>query len=175
MLRLTGREWPHRGNFEGRIVRTKAPGGLRRITHHLTLSQFPIAKTDFNIARAFLLGCFAGEDQHKASVALARILRGPHPLDRGLREILSEEIERAAQGKGRILQFKSTKRRMDPHRGLFIALEVVRYWQQGSSVDQAIEAVSKENNLGRETVRKSWQALQTKLKLPTGQRRARQR
>jgi hypothetical protein len=153
-------------------VRTKAPGGLRRITHHLTLSQFPTAKTDFNIARAFLLGCFAGEDQRKASVALARVLRGPHPLDRGLREILSEEIELAAQGKGRILQFK---RRMDPHRGLFIALEVVRYWQQGSSVDQAIEAVSKENNLGRETVRKSWQALQTKLKLPTGQRRARQR
>jgi hypothetical protein len=64
---------------------------------------------------------------------------------------------------------------MDPHRGLFIALEVVRYWQQGSSVDQAIKAVSKENNLGRETVRKSWQALQAKLKLPTGQRRARQR
>src|SRR5262245_34256705 len=107
-------------------MRTKAPGGLRRITHHLTLSQFPIATTDFNIARALLLGCFASEDLRKASVALARILRRSHPLGRGLREILSEEIELAAQGKGRILQFKSTQRRMDPHRGLFIALEVVR-------------------------------------------------
>jgi hypothetical protein len=160
-------------------VRTKAPGGLarplRRITHHLTVSQFPLAKTDFNIARGFLLGCFAGEDQRTASIALARILRGRQPLDQGLREILAEEIELAAQGEGRILQLKSTKRRMDPHRNLFIALEVVHRWQQGSSVDQAIEAVSQENNLGMETVRKSWQALQAKLKLPTGQRRARQR
>jgi hypothetical protein len=160
-------------------VRTKTPSGLarplRRITHHLTLSQFPIAKTDFNIARGFLLGCFAGEDQRTASIALARILRGRQPLDQGLREILAEEIELSAQGKGRILQLKSTKRRMDPHRDFFIALEVVHRWQQGSSVNQAIEAVSQENNLGKETVRKSWQALQAKLKLPSGQRRARQR
>src|SRR5262249_61709007 len=89
--------------------------------------------------------------------------------------MLAEEIELTAQGKGRILRLKSTKRRMDPYRSLFIALEVVRHWQRGSSVDQAIKAVSKENNLGTETVRKSWQALQTKLKLPTDQRRARQR
>jgi hypothetical protein len=160
-------------------VRTKALESLakplRRITHHLTLSQFPIAKTDFNIARAFLLGCFAGDDQRNASIALARILRGPHPLDRWLREMLAEEIELTAEGKGRILQFKSAKRRMDPHRSLFIALEVVRHWQRGSSVDQAIKAVSKDNNLGEETVRKSWQAWQAKLKLPTGQRRARRR
>jgi hypothetical protein len=94
-------------------------------------------------------------------------------LDQGLREILAEEIELAAQGKGRILQVKSTKRRMDRHRNLFIGIEVVRRWQEGSSVDQAIKAVSQENNLGMETVRKSWQALQAKLKLPTRQRRAR--
>jgi hypothetical protein len=110
----------------GRVVRTKALESLakplRRITHHLTLAQFPIAKTDFNIARAFLLGCFAGDDQRNASIALARILRGPHPLDRWLREMLAEEIELTAEGKGRILQFKSAKRRMDPHRSLFIAL-----------------------------------------------------
>src|SRR5262245_7182611 len=55
---------------------------------------------------------------------------------------------KSTQGKGRILQLKSTKRRMDRHRNLFIGLEVVHRWQEGSSVDQAIKAVSQENNLG---------------------------
>jgi hypothetical protein len=63
-------------------VRTKAPGGLRRITHHLTLSQFPIAKTDFNIARAFLLGCFAGEDQRKATTPARDPSSGPPLVSR---------------------------------------------------------------------------------------------
>jgi hypothetical protein len=57
----------------------------------------PDSKNRFQHSTGIPFGYFAGQDQRTASIALARILRGRQPLDQGLREILAEEIELAAQ------------------------------------------------------------------------------
>jgi len=151
------------------VEKFAAPGALRKVTQHVSISDMP-DKSDLSVARAWLVGALRNQDHSEGALALARLLR--EPLDQGLQRALAEEIELAARGKGHILKLKSRKHRMDPVRDHWIALsvwshlQVMRREDSSYTVDAAQAAVASENELGLETVRKAWQKWQRKLKLP---------
>jgi hypothetical protein len=143
---------------------------LRKITRYVSISDLP-DQSDLFVARAWLVGALRNEDHRAGAMALATLLR--EPLDQGLRRALGEELESVAQGKGRILKLKkSRKHRIDPLRDFWIAwnvwsrLQAMRQNDACATVDAAQDAVATESALGLETVRKAWQKCQRKLKLP---------
>src|SRR5262249_8434848 len=83
------------------VERLAAPGALRKVTQHVSLSDMP-DKSDLSVARAWLVGALRNEDHRAGALALARLLR--EPLDQGLQRALAEEIELVARGKGHILK-----------------------------------------------------------------------
>ena len=141
-----------------------APGALRKVTQHVSISQLP-DKSDHSVVLAWLLGVLPGKDHRAAAMALAKILRGQKPLDHGLREVLAEEVNLAARERGLVLKLKSKKQRMDRNRDVFIAAAVWRRLQDTNcTVTAAQNAVASENNLGFETVRTAWKKLQRRFR-----------
>jgi hypothetical protein len=137
----------------------------RKITQHVRIAELP-DKSDCAVARSWLLGVLPSEDYVAGAAALTRLLKEQYPLDQAVREILAEEIKLAAEGKGRVLKFKSGKRRMDPNRDLFIALAVWEHFlvNPQDGIGSAIATVAQEIFREDKVVKNAWQKLQRHLK-----------